>query len=96
MAIDSKRCTGNQCTEVFVGNCQKKVGFIRQNGIDLRNLIGQGFSKNVEIEHVPKDKLIEIGEQPHTGDPGVSGQNGVGARAADGKRAANQVTDAFL
>lgn len=67
---------------------------MRQNGVDLVNLIGENFIQHFQIEGVPNFQLVQVGKHLLAGKAGVAGQNCVGVAAADGQGTANEMAHA--
>lgn len=93
VGVDPKGRTGDERTQVLSSLQSQIGGVMRQNSVDLVNLVGKDFIQNFQIEGIPNFQLVQVGKHLLTGETGVAGENGVGAAAANGQGTANEMTD---
>ena len=91
MGVDTVGSAGDEGTQVLAGDIPQKVRFIGQDSVDLRYLIRQRFTQNIQVENISRNQLFQIGEHLLTCHAAVTGENGVGVFAAYWQRASQQV-----
>ena len=66
----------------------QKAGIVGKDSIDLNDLIGQDLIQDVQIEYIPNDQLLQIGEHFLRSHTTVSREDRMGAAAAYRERTA--------
>ena len=94
MGIDPKGGAGYKGTQILAFLQPQIGGVVRQHGVDLVNLIGQDFIQHLQIEGVPNFQLVQVGKHLLACKTGVTGEDGVGAAAANGQGTANEMPHA--
>ena len=85
VGIYSERGAGHQGAVVLPGDNLQILRFIGKNRFHLVNLIGQGLVQHLDIKHIARFQLVQVGQQLLGGKAAVAGDNAVGAAAADGQ-----------
>lgn len=96
MGIDPVRGTSDKGAVVLAFFNRKSVHLLWEDGVNVVNDIMERFAQDGNEKLISYLQLIQMGEQFRRGKPPVTGEDRMGAWAADGERRALKVSNSYL